>query len=108
MDLTTRKASLADVDILVDFNAAMAQETEGLELDRTILKKGVETLIEQPELGFYLMAESGQEINWEQALASNRVLAPGLQNFTMDSTPPVVPDAEGRYPIAVPGQTKVL
>lgn len=55
-----------------------------------------------------MAAESGREITWEQALASNLELAPGLDSFTMNSTPPVVPDAQGRYPIAMPGFTKVL
>jgi myo-inositol 2-dehydrogenase / D-chiro-inositol 1-dehydrogenase len=55
-----------------------------------------------------MAAESGQEITWDQALASNLVLAPGIESFTMDSTPPVVPDTQGRYPVAVPGRTKVL
>jgi len=36
------------------------------------------------------------------------VLAPGIENFTMDSDPPVKPDAQGRYPVAMPGLTKVL
>lgn len=55
-----------------------------------------------------MAAESGQEITWEQALASDLVLAPGIENFTMDSTPPVVPDAQGRYPFGMPGKSKVL
>ena len=55
-----------------------------------------------------MAAESGREITWDQALASNLELAPGLDNYTMSSTPPVVPDAQGRYPIAMPGFTKVL
>lgn len=55
-----------------------------------------------------MAAESGQEITWEQALASDLVLAPGLENFTMDAAPPVVPDAQGRYPVGMPGRTKVL
>ncbi|HOA72827.1 MAG TPA: Gfo/Idh/MocA family oxidoreductase [Phycisphaerae bacterium] len=55
-----------------------------------------------------MAAESGQEITWEQALNSDLVLAPGIENYTMDSQPPVVPDAEGRYPIAMPGKTKVV
>ena len=55
-----------------------------------------------------MAAESGHEITWEQALASNLELAPGLETLTMDSPPPVVPDAQGRYPIAMPGFTKVL
>ncbi len=55
-----------------------------------------------------MAAESGQEITWEQALASDLVLAPGLESFTMDAAPPVVPDAQGRYPVAVPGRSKAL
>ena len=55
-----------------------------------------------------MAAESGQTITWKQALASNLELAPGLDNLTMESDPPVKPDAEGRYPIAMPGFTKVI
>jgi len=55
-----------------------------------------------------MAAESGQEITWNQALASDRVLAPGLETFTMNTDPPVMPDAQRRYPIAMPGRTKVL
>ena len=55
-----------------------------------------------------MAAESGQEIMWEQAMASKLVLAPGLDDYTMDSEPPVMPDAEGGYPVAMPGRTKVL
>lgn len=55
-----------------------------------------------------MAAESGQTITWEEAMASNLVLAPGLDDYTMDSEPPVKPDAEGNYPVAMPGRTKVL
>jgi predicted dehydrogenase len=55
-----------------------------------------------------MAAESGKKITWEQALASNVELAPGLDNYTMESKAPVMPDAQGRYPVAMPGQTKVL
>ncbi|MHC4487439.1 MAG: gfo/Idh/MocA family oxidoreductase, partial [Planctomycetota bacterium] len=55
-----------------------------------------------------MAAESGQMITWEQALASNLELAPGLEQYTMDSEPPVKMDAQDRYPIAMPGLTKVL
>ena len=55
-----------------------------------------------------MASESGQMITWEQALASNLELAPGLEQYTMDSEPPVKPDAQDRYPIAMPGLTKVL
>jgi len=55
-----------------------------------------------------MAAESGQNITWDQAMASNLELAPGLDAMTWDSKPPVLPDADGRYPIAKPGYTKVL
>ncbi|MDM8008099.1 MAG: hypothetical protein QUV05_18310 [Phycisphaerae bacterium] len=41
-------------------------------------------------------------------MASNFVLAPGLESYTMESTPPIVPDVQGRYPAAMPGKTKLL
>jgi hypothetical protein len=41
-------------------------------------------------------------------MASDLELAPGLDSYTMESEPPVRPDAQGRYPIAMPGLTKVL
>jgi len=56
-----------------------------------------------------MAAESGQVINYDEAMASNLELAPGLEQITtLDATPPIVPDANGKYPIPVPGQTKVL
>jgi len=55
-----------------------------------------------------MAVESGKMITWEQALASDLVLAPGLDHYTIDSEPPVKPDAQGGYPVAMPGQTKVL
>jgi predicted dehydrogenase len=55
-----------------------------------------------------MAAESGKMITWEEALASNLELAPGLDRYTMDSEPPVKPDAQGGYPVAVPGRSKVL
>ena len=55
-----------------------------------------------------MAAESGKSITWDEALASNLELAPGLDRMTMDSPPPVIPDAQGRYPVAMPGETNVL
>lgn len=46
---------------------------------------------------------SGKVIKWEDAEKHGKDLAPGMENYTMDTVPPVVPDANGEYPIAVPG-----
>ncbi len=55
-----------------------------------------------------MAAESGKAVAWDEAIASNLALAPGLDAYTMESNPPAMPDAQGRYPIAMPGATKVL
>ncbi len=47
-------------------------------------------------------------LTWEEALASDLELAPGLEHLTLDSPPPVLPDAERRYPLARPGKTRAL
>lgn len=49
---------------------------------------------------------SGQVINWEEALKSEKVLMP--KEVTWDSTPPTVPGKDGLYPIPTPGKTVVL
>jgi len=46
---------------------------------------------------------SGQLIEWDKVLNSNINLQPSVLDF--NAQPPVLPDAEGRYPVAVPGQT---
>jgi predicted dehydrogenase len=49
---------------------------------------------------------SGQEIKWEDAIKSEIALRP--EGYTFDSRPPTVPDADGRYPIPMPGKTKTV
>jgi len=49
---------------------------------------------------------SGQVISWEEAMKSNLKLVP--DGLTWDSKAPVQPNAEGWYPIPMPGKTKVM
>lgn len=51
---------------------------------------------------------SGQEIDWEEALASDLVISPVDKFTSMDDEPPTTPDEEGRYRIPMPGLTQVL
>lgn len=60
--MNIRKAVAADLTDIVNFNQAMAMETEGLQLDTDTLTKGVSTLLENPAKGFYLVAEIDGEI----------------------------------------------
>jgi hypothetical protein len=41
-------------------------------------------------------------------MASNVSLAPNLEKLTWDGDAPVMPDANGRYPLATPGETVVM
>lgn len=47
---------------------------------------------------------SGQVMEWDKVLASGISIMP--KTFDWNAMPPVVPDEDGRYPIAVPGKTK--
>ena len=55
-----------------------------------------------------MACESGKLVTWDEAMNSNLELAPGLEHYTMDSKPPVTPDEQGKYPVAMPGITKAL
>lgn len=50
---------------------------------------------------------SGKMVEWDEAFNSNLQLVPD-GDLNWNSTPPVVPDADGWYPVAVPGKTVAL
>ncbi len=52
-----------------------------------------------------MACESGKLVTWDEAIQSQIQLAPGLERLTWDGDAPVMPDANGKYPVAVPGQT---
>lgn len=53
-----RDATPADAESIADFQQAMARETEDLELDRTVLSRGVAAVFGDASLGRYFVAES--------------------------------------------------
>jgi len=62
MPQVIRAADLDDVQRIVLFNQAMARETEGRELDRKTLTKGVESLLKNPARGRYFVAVKDEEV----------------------------------------------
>ncbi len=46
---------------------------------------------------------SGKVVTWDEAMASEFRFFPGIDALTEDSAPPVEADAQGRYPVPVPG-----
>ena len=57
MDIKIRKAALADLRVIADFNARMAQETESLALEPARVEVGVGALLTDPAKGIYYVAE---------------------------------------------------
>ena len=58
-----RRATPADLESIIGFNAAMARETEGKVLEPFRLRDGVKAVLQREDLGFYLMAEvDGQAV----------------------------------------------
>ena len=58
MTITCRRASPADIAAIAAFNQAMAQETEAKTLATGTIMAGVERMVTNPNLGFYLVAEA--------------------------------------------------
>ena len=56
-EIKVRAASMADLEAIVGFNAAMAKETEGKGLGTDLLRPGVEAVLSRDDLGFFLVAE---------------------------------------------------
>ncbi len=46
----------------------------------------------------------GRVVTWDEMLQSNFELCPNIDTMTEDSPPPVLPGADGRYPVPIPGQ----
>ena len=53
-----RQATPADVSVIVDFQLAMALETEELALDREVCSRGVKAVFDDPSRGRYFLAQS--------------------------------------------------
>lgn len=52
-----RRALAQDAKELAEFNSSIARETEGIELIPEVITAGVKSMIENPQMGFYLVVE---------------------------------------------------
>ena len=57
-----RAGQLSDAERIVEFELEMAQETEGVQLEREVVSRGVEGVFERPERGTYWVAEEEGKI----------------------------------------------
>ena len=51
-------------------------------------------------------AHTGQEVTYDDMLNQKQEYAPDVENWTMDTPPPVVADKDGKYPVPEPGIKK--
>jgi ribosomal protein S18 acetylase RimI-like enzyme len=61
-ELTLRLGVKADHAVIVEYNHAMALETEHKRLDFDVLSAGVAAVFDDPSKGFYLVAERAGEV----------------------------------------------
>jgi hypothetical protein len=50
-----------------------------------------------------MAAHTGQEITYDQMLNCPHEMAPGIADFSFKGPAPVMPNAEGKYPVPMPG-----
>lgn len=62
MTTIIRRANSSDIPALIEFNQAMALETEGKTLDAETLTKGVSAVFSDAAKGFYVVSESDGHI----------------------------------------------
>ncbi len=60
--MTVRKANINDLKKIVSFQLAMANETEGIDLNQPTVEKGVEAVLTDPNKGNYYVAERNGEV----------------------------------------------
>lgn len=61
-ELSIRMAERRDSQTLVKFNIEMAWETERKQLDSAVVTRGVQGLLENPQHGFYMVAEAAGQV----------------------------------------------
>ncbi|MBH0201350.1 MAG: GNAT family N-acetyltransferase [Nitrospira sp.] len=64
--LQIRPATTDDVDTIVEFNRAMALETENRRLDLSTVRQGILAFLESPGYGSYIVAELSEDNRREQ------------------------------------------
>jgi ribosomal protein S18 acetylase RimI-like enzyme len=56
--MNIRSATINDAAAIAEFNIKMAKETEDMDLIPQVINAGVVNMIENPQMGFYLVAEA--------------------------------------------------
>src|SRR5437763_17201306 len=62
MEIRIREAAVTDAPPIIEFQQAMARETESIELDGSIVTRGVHAVFDDPSRGRYFVAEAEGEV----------------------------------------------
>lgn len=62
MEIVTRAATVTDAGPIIEFQLAMARETEGVGLDAPVVTRGVHAVFDEPSRGRYFVAEAEGEV----------------------------------------------
>lgn len=68
------------------------------------VKRGVEASL-TASMG-RMAAHTGQIVTFDEMLNSEHEFAPGIDKITMNSPAPLLPDADGHYPVPTPGRNR--
>ncbi len=60
--IIVRRAEPSDAERIAGFQQSMAMETEGKTLDQSLISAGVDAVFDDPDKGFYLVAESEDKV----------------------------------------------
>ena len=62
MEIRIREAAVTDAPPIIEFQQAMARETESIELDGSVVTRGVHAVFDDPSRGRYFVAEAEGEV----------------------------------------------
>src|SRR5215475_7738426 len=62
MEIRIRAAFVTDAGPIIEFQQAMARETESVELDPAVVARGVQAVFDDPSRGRYFVAEAEGEV----------------------------------------------
>ena len=61
-EVQVRFAELRDIETIAEFNTAMAWETEQKQLNPSTIRRGIRTVMEDSDYGFYVVAEEDGQV----------------------------------------------
>ena len=84
------------------------------QVEHDVLQKAIRNNLEHNEADYgakstftgifgRMAAYSGKLLRWDTCLEKGLELAPGIDGYDWNTQPPVLPDAEGNYPVPQPG-----